>query len=72
MSRNNYGVFKEIKTQTITMERDRDGQAKKAKLFIRLEKHEQFNENIEKFEKIKAENEKALGARKGAETVAPQ
>ena len=43
--RNEYALFKEIKTQTITMERERDAQTKKAKLFIRLEKHSQFAEN---------------------------
>ena len=59
MCRNEYGIFKEIKTQTITMERDREGQSKKAKLFIRLEKHEDFQKNIAKFEAIKAENDKA-------------
>ena len=56
--RNHYAVFKEIKTQTITMEREKDGQQKKAKLFIRLEKHEDFDKNIAEFERIKAENEK--------------
>ena len=55
--RNHYATFKEIKTQTITMEREKDGQQKKAKLFIRLVKHEDFEKNISEFEKIKAENE---------------
>jgi hypothetical protein len=67
--RNEYGVFKEIKTQTITMERserDRDGQAKKAKLFIRLEKHVDFEKNYVNFEKIRAENDKATGGKKPA------
>lgn len=71
--RNQYANFFEIKTQTITMEREKDGQQKKAKLIIRLVKHENFDENIEKFEKIKAENDTALGARKAttpAEVVA--
>lgn len=68
--RNNYANFKEIKTQTITMEREKDGQQKKAKLFIRLEKHADFDANIANFEKIKAENEKAVGAKKAAETTA--
>jgi hypothetical protein len=57
-NRNEYGVFAEIKTQTITMEREKDGQAKKAKLFVRLTKHADFAKNYENFEKIRAENEK--------------
>ena len=64
--RNEYAQFKEIKTQTITMERERDGQAKKAKLFIRLEKHADFEKNYENFEKIRADNEKATGGKKTA------
>ena len=55
--RNQYADWKEIKTQTITMEREKDGQQKKAKLFIRLVKHADFQKNIDEFEKIKAENE---------------
>lgn len=56
--RNNYANFKEIKTQTITMDqKDREGQSKKAKLFIRLDKHAQFDENYANFEKIRAEND---------------
>ena len=68
--RNEYAQFKEIKTQTITMERERDGQAKKAKLFIRLEKHADFEKNYENFEKIRAENEKATGGRKTEKAAA--
>lgn len=48
------------------MERERDGQAKKAKLFIRLEKHADFEKNYENFEKIRAENEKTTGGKKTA------
>ena len=62
--RNEYALFKEIKTQTITMEREKDGQAKKAKLFIRLEKHANFEENYKKFEEIKEANNKTKGATK--------
>lgn len=40
------------------MEREKDGQAKKAKLFVRLTKHADFAKNYENFEKIRAENEK--------------
>lgn len=72
MCRNNYATFKEIKTQTITMEREKDGQQKKAKLFIRLEKHADFDANIANFEKIKAENEKNQPAKKVAETTTAQ
>ena len=55
--RNNYATFKQIKTETVSME----DKSKKAKLFITLEKHADFNENIEKFEKIKQENEALAG-----------
>jgi hypothetical protein len=61
--RNEYAVFKEIKTQTITMEREKDGQAKKAKLFIRLEKSDNFEENYKKFEEIKEANQKSKAAK---------
>lgn len=69
LCRNNYATFKEIKTQTITMEREKDGQQKKAKLFIRLEKHADFDANIANFEKIKAENEKAQPKKAAEVTV---
>jgi hypothetical protein len=46
------------------MEREKDGQQKKAKLIIRLVKHADFEENFKKFEEIKAANDKALGAKK--------
>lgn len=61
--RNEYAVFKEIKTQTITMEREKDGQAKKAKLFVRLEKADNFEENYKKFEEIKEANQKNKAAK---------
>ena len=44
--RNNYATFKQIKTETVTM----SDNSKKAKLFITLEKHTDFDANIEKFE----------------------
>ncbi len=50
--RNEYAIFKQIKTETITVE----GDAKKAKLFITLEKHPKFDENYEKFEKFKLDS----------------
>jgi hypothetical protein len=58
LDRNQYAEFKEIKTQTITMEREKDSQAKKAKLFIRLVKHQDFEKNYKNFEAIRAQNEK--------------
>jgi hypothetical protein len=67
LDRNQYAEFKEIKTQTITMEREKDGQAKKAKLFIRLEKHQDFEQNYKNFEAIRAQNEKDRPAK--AETT---
>ena len=68
MYRNDYATFKQVKTETITVEGDRDGQAKKAKLFITLVKHANFEENMKKFEEIKAENDKLAGANKKDET----
>ena len=70
--RNKYAVFKEIRTQTITMDRkenDKDGQAKKAKLFIKLVKHTDFQKNYDNFEKIRAENDKATGGKKATPAV---
>lgn len=67
--RNKYAEFKEIRTQTINMDRkenDKEGQAKKAKLFIKLVKHADFEINYENFEKIRAENDKATGGKKNA------
>jgi len=43
--RNHYAEFKEIRTQTINMDRkenDKEGQAKKAKLYIKLIQHKDF------------------------------
>ena len=56
-SRNNYAEFVEIKTKTITVEGER-GESKKAKLFITLKKHKDFDENMKKFNQIREENEK--------------
>lgn len=67
--RNEYGEFKEIRTQTINMDRkenDKEGQAKKAKLFIKLVKHADFEKNYENFEKIRAENDKVTGGKKSS------
>lgn len=38
--------------------------SKKAKLFITLDKHADFDANIQKFEQIKQENEALAGATK--------
>ncbi len=54
--RNNYATFKEIKTKTINVQGNK-GESKKAKLFITLERSKEFFENMEKFNKIREENE---------------
>ncbi len=54
--RNNYATFKEIKTKTINVQGNK-GESKKAKLFITLERSNEFFENMEKFNKIREENE---------------
>ena len=56
--RNNYATFKQIRSDTITMKED---QSKKAKLFITLERHADFEKNIALFEEIRAENDKKAG-----------
>ena len=63
--RNNYATFKEVKTRTITVSGPR-GDSKKAKLFITLKRHPQFQENMAKFNKIREENEAM--AKKAEET----
>ena len=63
--RNNYATFQEIKTKTILVSGDR-GESKKAKLFITLKRSPDFYENMEKFNKIREDNE-AL-AKKAEET----
>ena len=54
--RNNYATFSEIKTKTITVQGNR-GDSKKAKLFITLRRSPDFFENMEKFNKVREENE---------------
>ena len=54
--RNDYATFSEIKTKTITME-GASGDSKKAKLFITLKRSPNFFENMEKFNKVREENE---------------
>ncbi len=68
--RNNYAIFQEIKTKTIsvqsTKEENNGGrESKKAKLFITLRRSPDFFENMEKFNKIREENE-AKKAEEGA------
>ena len=51
------------------MEREKDGQQKKAKLFIRLEKHADFEQNYANFEQIKAQNDKGSKKTAGENTA---
>jgi len=62
--RNNYAVFKEIRTRTITVQGSR-GDSKKAKLFITLQRSEDFFENMKKFNDIREENEKLAAQNEG-------
>ena len=56
--RNDYATFSEIKTKTITMEGTAGKtESKKAKLFITLKRSPNFFENMEKFNKVREENE---------------
>ncbi len=50
-------MFNSIKTKTISVQGQR-GDVKKAKLFITLGRHANFEENIKKFNEIRAENDK--------------
>ena len=54
--RNNYATFQRIETRTITVPGNK-GDSKKAKLFITLKRSPEFFENMEKFNKIREENE---------------
>ena len=54
--RNNYATFLRIETRTITVPGNK-GDSKKAKLFITLKRSADFFENMEKFNKIREENE---------------
>ena len=71
LNRNNYAVFQEIKTKTISVQSTREDnnnggrESKKAKLFITLKRSPDFFENMEKFNKIREENE-AKKAEEGA------
>merc|ERR1719453_1306111 len=55
--RNEYATFKEIRTRTITVQGQK-GDSKKAKLFITLQRSENFFENMRKFNEIREENER--------------
>jgi hypothetical protein len=54
--RNQYATFLEIKTKTISVQGNK-GDSKKAKLFITLKRSKDFFENMEKFNKVREENE---------------
>ena len=57
--RNKYATFKEIRTETITVQASGNrGDSKKAKLFITLSRSPEFFENMKKFNDIREENEK--------------
>ena len=57
--RNNYASFKEIRTETITVQSSNNkGDSKKAKLFITLKRSAEFFDNMKKFNEIREENEK--------------
>lgn len=69
MNRNEYATFAEIKTKTITVNGNK-GDSKKAKLFITLKRGVNFFENMEKFNKVREENE-ALAKKAEEETTQP-
>lgn len=57
--RNQYATFKQIRTETITVQTSNNrGDSKKAKLFITLKRSAEFFENMKKFNEIREENEK--------------
>ena len=57
--RNKYATFKQIRTETITVQASNNrGESKKAKLFITLARSPDFFENMKKFNEIREENEK--------------
>ena len=58
LCRNNYAIFEEIRTKTITVQASNNrGDSKKAKLFITLKRSPDFFENMKKFNEIREENE---------------
>jgi len=59
VDRNQYASFKEIRTETITVQTSNNrGDSKKAKLFITLKRSAEFFDNMKKFNEIREENEK--------------
>ena len=58
MNRNNYATFSAIKTKTISVQGNK-GEQKKAKLFITLTRGKDFFENMEKFNKVREDQEAA-------------
>ncbi len=71
MNRNEYAVFKSIRTKTISVQGDR-GDVKKAKLFIVLERHPNFLENMKKFNEIREENDRLNPKKHGEEDETKQ
>ena len=71
MIRNNYATFKEIRTRTITVQGSR-GDSKKAKLFITLQRSDDFFENMKKFNEIREENERLAAKNATTEGEADQ
>jgi len=69
--RNNYATFKEIRTRTITVQGSR-GDSKKAKLFITLQRSDDFFENMKKFNEIREENERLAAKNATTEGEADQ
>ena len=62
--RDEFAVFEKVETKTVVIEetnnegRDFAPHKNKAKLFIRLRRHENFEKNIDIREKIRAENQR--------------
>ena len=67
--RNQYASFKEIRTETITVQTSNNrGDSKKAKLFITLKRSAEFFDNMKKFNEIREENEKTASKIQGDAT----
>ena len=69
LCRNQYASFKEIRTETITVQTSNNrGDSKKAKLFITLKRSAEFFDNMKKFNEIREENEKTASKIQGDAT----
>ena len=66
MYRNQYATFESIKTKTITVQGNK-GDSKKAKLLITLKRSSDFAVNMEKFNKVREENEAKKAAQEAAQ-----